>query len=399
MTSRYAIAAHWNGEFDEASIRIWAESLRLQLNRPPTLGLVFLSPQLFPNATEILELLRVHAQIPLLAGCSGASLIANAEELEPASGFVLALYHLPGAKLRAVRFTQAQVEESGGVPDWCSETGVTPGEVNGWLTFADPFSLDAETWLDQWNAAWPGTPVVGGLASGKWDERETQIYLNGEVFTDGGVGIAVGGEVAIASVISQGCTPIGDTWTVTRAERNFIHTVGNRPAYEVLIETFNALPPAVQQKAQQNLFVGLVTNEYQEEFHRGDFLVRNLTGADVENGVLAVGALPRTGQTMQFQRRDSQAATEDLAELLARLKAKLGATRIYGACLCSCNGRGQRLFGQPHHDARHVQEMFGPIGLTGFFCNGEIGPIGGQNFLHGYTASLALFVKAEPSST
>jgi len=155
----------------------------------------------------------------------------------------------------------------------------------------------------------------------------------------------------------------------------------------------NGLTPAEQKKARGNLFIGLVVNEYAEEFHRGDFLVRNLLGGDPNTGILAVGALPRAGQTMQFQRRDAAAANEDMNELLARAKNKLGDKQIYGGCLCSCNGRSSHLFGKPNHDAQTVQQQLGPFGLAGFFCNGEIGPVGQKNFLHGYTASLALFVK------
>jgi small ligand-binding sensory domain FIST len=161
----------------------------------------------------------------------------------------------------------------------------------------------------------------------------------------------------------------------------------------VLAETFQKLPPAEQQKTRGNLFIGLVVNEYLEDFHRGDFLVRNLIGGDPNSGVLAVGATPRAGQTMQFQRRDAVAATEDMNELLSRAKKQLADSTIYGGCLCCCNGRGQNLFGSPNHDAELVKKQLGPIGLAGFFCNGEIGPIGQKNFLHGNTALLALFVK------
>jgi small ligand-binding sensory domain FIST len=218
-----------------------------------------------------------------------------------------------------------------------------------------------------------------------------QLYLDGQVFENGGVAVAFGGQVELLSMISQGCTPIGETWTITRAEQNFIHEIGNRPAYEVLAETFNALAPEEQRKARGNLLIGLVVNEYMEDFHRGDFLVRNILGGDPNSGSLAVGAYPRLGQTMQFQRRDAAAATEDMNELLGRLAPKLAGRQVYGGCLFNCSGRGHRLFGHPSHDARLVQQKVGPLELTGFFCNGEIGPVGQSNFLHGYTASLALF--------
>jgi len=161
----------------------------------------------------------------------------------------------------------------------------------------------------------------------------------------------------------------------------------------VLADTVNQLSAKEQLQTRGNLFIGLVVNEYREDFHRGDFLVRNLLGGDPQSGMLAVGALPRAGQTIQFQRRDAAAANEDMSELLQRARPQLAGTTIYGGCLCCCNGRGKNLFGAPNHDARMVQQQLGEIGLAGFFCNGEIGPVGDKSFLHGYTASLALFVK------
>jgi len=393
MRNEYSVAAHWGGGFDEPGLQKWAEGLRSQLQAPRvSLGLVFMSPRFFPHATQVLELLRVHARIPLLVGCSSAALIAGDQEIEENPGVVLGLYQLPEAALHPFRFTQGQVEQAGGPEFWQKETGLKPGEANGWLAFADPFHLDSESWLNGWNDAYAPLPVVGGLASGSPSQPLTQVYLNGEVFEEGGVAVAIAGGVRPASVISQGCTPIGETWTITKAERNFIHEIGNRPAYQVLAETFNSLPVAEQKKSRGNLFIGLVVNEYLEEFHRGDFLIRNLIGADPNGGTIAVGAFPRAGQTVQFQRRDATTATEDITALLQRAKKQAAGRHVYGGCLCSCNGRGKHLFGEANHDARHVQQEFGPMGLAGFFCNGEIGPVGEKNFLHGYTASLALFV-------
>ena len=394
MNSEFSTAAYWEGDFDEDGLRLWAENLRTQLgDRSVSLGLVFMSPKFFPHAQATLEILRVHARIPLLAGCSSTSLVAGSKEIEDATGIVLALYSLPGAELKGFRFTQTQVEAADGQSYWALESGVPPTHTNGWLAFIDPFHLDAENWIRSWNESFAPLPTFGGLASGPVSEQATQIYLNGEVFEDGGVAVSVGGEVKLSGVISQGCTPIGDTWTLTRVEHNLIHQIANRPAYAVLADTVQKLSPADQQKARGNLFIGLVVNEYLEDFHRGDFLVRQLIGGDPNSGVLAVGAQPRAGQTMQFQRRDAAAASEDMRELLERAKTKIGGAMIYGGCLCCCNGRGKNLFGTPDHDAELVQKEIGPLGLAGFFCNGEIGPVGEKNYLHGFTASLALFVK------
>jgi small ligand-binding sensory domain FIST len=255
--------------------------------------------------------------------------------------------------------------------------------------------MDAEAWLRGWNEAYAPKPIVGGLASGDYSQRVTQLYLDGEVYTEGGVAVPMAGEVELQSLISQGCTPIGQTWTITKTEQNIIRTIGNRPAYDVLQETFAGLSEEDQRKARGNLFVGLVVNEYLDEFHRGDFLVRNILGGDPQSGSLAIAAHARLGQTMQFQRRDAAAATEDLTALLDQCRARLAGRALYGGCLCTCNGRGHRLFGHPNHDAGLIREKLGPVELAGFFCNGEIGPIGERNFLHGYTASLALFTSRQ----
>ncbi|MGO8676545.1 MAG: FIST N-terminal domain-containing protein [Limisphaerales bacterium] len=394
MVNSPSIAGHWDGDFDEASIQQWVENLRRELRAPAvSLGLVFMAPRLFPYARQVLEILRVHGRIPLLAGCSSQSLIAGSSEVEEDAGVALGLYWLPGAELKAYHFTEQEMGQADRPGYWPERTGIGPGQSNGWLVFIDPFHLDSESWLRTWNTAYAPLAVMGGLASGEVSEQLTQLYLNGEVFEEGGVAVSFGGQVGLAGMISQGCTPIGETWTLTKVEQNLIHEIGNRPAYEVLAETFNSLTPEEQSKARGNLFIGLVVNEYLDEFHRGDFLVRNLIGADPRSGCIAVWALPRAGQTVQFQRRSAAAATEDMTELLARVKKQLGGVTLYGGCLCSCNGRGQNLFGTPNHDAQMIQQQLGPMGLAGFFCNGEIGPVGNKNFLHGFTASLALFIK------
>jgi len=331
--------------------------------------------------------------MPLLVGCSSPGLVAGNREWEENAGLVLGLYSLPGADLRACHFTQEQLDRLETPAGWHAHTGIAADSTNGWLAFADPFHLDCEAWLDSWNKAYPGKTVVGGLAGGNLEERTTQVYLNGEVYEEGGVAVSVGGEFRLISLISQGCTPIGDTWTITKTHQNLIQEIANRPAYEILVDTFNHLTDDDRQKARGNLLVGLVVNEYLEDFHRGDFLIRNLLAADPRTGSLIVGALPRQGQTIQFQRRDAVAASADLSFLLEQTRRNLAGQTIYGGCLCCCGGRGQHLFGRANHDAQQIQEKLGPLPLTGFFCNGEIGPVGDRNFLHGYTASLALFVK------
>lgn len=391
----FAVADRYSGAFDEARLEAWCAALRGRLLADPvTFGTVFMTPAMADDAAQILEILRVHAEIPLLVGCTSSSLICNGREWEQTDGLVLGLYALPDADLDAFHVGAAQIQEANGPAYWHHELGLTRDDIHGWLAFADPFHADLESWIHGWNEAYASRPILGGLASGKAGNPETLLFHNGTIHDQGVVAIAFKGKIGLTGLVSQGCTPIGQTWTITRAEGNRILEIGNRPAYQVLVETFEELDETVREQSRGNLFVGLVINEYLEEFARGDFLIRNLLAADPESGSLIVGAWPRAGQTLQFQRRDAGAAEEDMHLLIEKTRAEMGSRRVYGGCLCSCHGRGTGLFGRANHDASSIQQGFGPIAVAGFFCNGEVGPIGDHSFIHGYTASLALFVEA-----
>ena len=196
LCNEFSIAARWTGGFDERGLQDWAEDLRSRLRAPQaSLGLVFMSPTFFPDAKQVLEVLRVHARLPLLAGCSSQGLIVGAEEVEQEAGLTLGLYALPGAELKGFHITQEQVEEANGPGYWRLETGLEPDQTNGWLAFIDPFHLDSEAWIRTWNEAYAPLPVLGGLASGDPTEQQTQVYLNGDVFDAGGILISVGGDV------------------------------------------------------------------------------------------------------------------------------------------------------------------------------------------------------------
>jgi small ligand-binding sensory domain FIST len=265
--------------------------------------------------------------------------------------------------------------------------------VNGWILLADPYTLDPEQMIALFSEAYPGLPVVGGMASGDFRQQRTYLFLNDRVLKEGALALPVGGDYTLKTVVSQGAMPVGEAWMVTAAERNIIFSISGRPAYEVLIETFRGLTPERQEQARRNLLVGLAVDEYKAEFGRGDFLIRNLMALDPASGAIAISAEPRIGQTIQFQLRDSAAADEDLRELLGKVTPALENNPPLAGVVFSCNGRGQGLFGTPDHDAHAINEQLGSLPLAGFFCNGEIGPVGSQTFLHGFTASLGLFVK------
>ena len=370
--------------FDEVRVRAVAEEMRAELGHAPTLALAFLSTAYAPHLEEFQEVVAVHGHAATLCGCTGSGLIGTAREAEMTEGFTLLFLHLPEAKVRAVPLAQAQVETSDGDAFWHAQAGPSPA---AWLAFANPFRFDADTWLREWNSAYRGVPVLGGLASGARGDEDVTVFGPTIGQTSDAVAIALEG-VRLETVVSQGCRPIGEALPVTRADEHLLLELGSRPAYQVLEQAFNTLADADKQRARGNLFAGLAVDEYKEQFARGDFLVRNILGADPATGAVIVGAHPRTGQTLQYQLRDAATADEELKTLLSPLAARM--EKPVASLLFCCNGRGKHLFGAPDHDAKAVVNALGAAPSAGFFCNGEIGPVGGSNFLHGYTASIGL---------
>jgi small ligand-binding sensory domain FIST len=374
----------------------------------PSLTFLFVSADFADDLPDVLAESRRLSNAPLLVGCSASGLIGPEQELEGQPAIAVLQLALPDAKLHAVRFDQFPVDREfiNGAPTPLGDNpqdfgeipaappfGVDSAEANGWLVFADPFQTDCGRLIASLAGQYPGVPVLGGLASADPFARKTFVFLNDQLYSDGGVGLAIGGPYALAPLVSQGCQPIGEAWTITGAHDNWIETISNRPAAHVMAESLQTLPEEDRPQAQRNLLVGLAADEYRQEFARGDFLIRNLVGFDVESGSLALAGLPRAGQTIQFQVRDAATADIDLTQKLDKLRENLDGYQPVGAVLCSCNGRGMNLFGTPHHDATAIARKLGPLPLAGLFCSGEIGPVGRLPHIHGFTASLALIVR------
>ena len=376
----------------------WRQALAQALSSCPDgsneLVLLFASHHYHDAYPELLAALRGSLRPLTLLGCSGQGVIGTGIELEEEPAISVMAMRLPGASLRTVTLQQSDLETVHGPEAIRALTGVASSDVHAWVAFADPFTFDADRLLGCLSEGYPDVPVVGGLASAAGGIRATTLFLDGAAISSGAVLLALGGAWSIRTVVSQGAEPIGQTWTVTGVERNMIRSLGGRPALEVLGETMRGLPPATQQRASRNLLVGLAMDEYRDEFGRGDFLIRNLMGVHQESGALSIGALPRVGQTVQFQIRDAEAAHDELRLVLAQAADEFGETLPDGALVCSCNGRGVGLFGEPHHDATALLRQFGELPAAGLFCNGEFGPVRGKNFVHGFTVSIAFFVPA-----
>ena len=368
----------------------WGEALATALTsaleplngEAPDLLMLFASAEYRHDFADLLTAAAERSQATELAGCSASAVIAGDRELEDQPGLAALALRLPPRSLLSVQHVTAEE----------SEPLAMGGQAcHGVIVLADPFSTDVGRLIATLERDYPGVPIVGGLATSVPGVQWTSVFCGTQAYESGAAVIGLGGAVKLQPVVSQGCEPIGEPWTITDCSEHIIRGIGGRPAYEVLVDTIQNVDRLQRERVGGNLLVGLAMNEYRDEFRRGDFLIRNLIGVDPRSGAIAIGAQPLVGQTLQFQIRDARAADEELRHMLAAVSDGPSSA----ALLFACNGRGAGLFGAPDHDARTVRQLLGPLPLAGLFCNGEIGPVGPATYVHGFTASLALIAPAE----
>jgi small ligand-binding sensory domain FIST len=360
-------------------------------SEPADVAIVFASAAYGVAIRPAFESLADFVPATTLIGATAEGVLGGSEEFERVPAVVVWLARLPGGLVRAVSLDYRQTPDGGMFVGWPDDLDAAWPDNAAVLLIADPFSFPVDAFIARMEEEHPGVPIIGGMASGGVEPGSNTLVVGSRTEDSGAVGLVIGGGVRIRPVVSQGCRPIGKPMVVTKAEENLIVELGGRPATERLRETYGELDAADRQLVRSSLHMGRAATEYRDTFRRGDFLVRNVIGADPESGVIAVGDSVRTGQTVQFHVRDAASADEDLRHLLTACAELQPA----GALVFTCNGRGLRLFDEPHHDARCVRECLGSVPTAGFFAQGEIGPIGDRTFLHGFTASIAL-IEAEP---
>jgi len=388
-TLKFAAAASREPDSRIAGTAVGQAVRRDLQGKQADLACLFFSSQYAESAEALVEAVREEVSPRLLIGCSGEGVIGGGEEIESAPAVTLWTASLPGVSMESFRLSADQDEYGVSMTGWPGRIDESP-EGRSFLLLADPFSTPMDEVFSLIADRCHGAPAIGGLAGGGRDQGDNRMVLDGQVYDGGLVGVALSGPIAVRTVVSQGCRPIGERYMVTRAEHNVIHELSGIPALERLKALFASLSDEERHLAQRALHIGVVMNEQRNRFERGDFLVRNLIGADQRTGSVAIGDVVKEGQTVQFHLRDAKSATEDLHLMLAAERARHHQPPL-GALVFSCCGRGRGLFGRPHHDVSTLKERAGDVPTAGFFAQGEIGPVGGSNFLHGYTASVALF--------
>jgi len=349
----------------------------------PDFVAVFAGAANLDHVDDGLEAVESRLRAPTLLGCGAEGVVGAGRELEH-GGVAVWAATLPGADVESFHLEAVPAGESqvaiAGVPDFADADAV--------IMLADPYTFPVEPMLAEIADERPGLPVLGGGTSAGGPGAGVLLH-DGEVAGSGAVGVTLCG-VDVRPCVSQGARPIGPEMVVTAAEGNLVYELASKPALTRLREAIGELDHEERMLAGRGILLGIVIDENQPSYGRGDFLIRGVLDADDEAGTLTIGEQVRVGQTVRLQVRDGASADEDLRAALAREAARLGVPPA-GALLFTCNGRGSNMFDTPDHDAAALAEAFGDTPAAGFFCAGEIGPVGKRNFLHGFTATVALF--------
>jgi len=388
----------------EAAVEEVVERATESLQASADLGLVFISSAFASEYTRLMPLLQERLSVKVLVGCSGNGVIGmnssgESQEVEGQPGLSLTLLHLPEVTIQSFHLLPEVLPDLDSSPDtWVNLIGVSPETKANFILFSDPFLSGINDLLEGLDFAYPGSIKLGGLASGGNARGNVGLFCNYKLHREGTVGVALSGNIILETIVAQGCRPIGETYRVTEGERNIVlgleeqgndvFSNGNsRPPLEVLRDLLQSLSDGDRLLAQNSLFVGVARDEFKQELQHGDFLIRNLLGVDPKAGAIAIGDRVRPGQRIKFHLRDADASADDLEMLLTRYLQQTPADAdAVGALMFTCVGRGEGLYGRPNFDSQMFQSYLKNAPISGFFCNGEIGPVGSGTFLHGYTS-------------
>jgi small ligand-binding sensory domain FIST len=357
---------------------------------PPDLAFLFCATTYGPAYDRVAWQLRDLLPGALIVGCTAQAVIGGGHEVEGRPALSLTLARLPGVSLAPIRVGGDGFPR--GADSWREHFELPPEGAPHFVLLADPWTCDAERLVAQLGADFAESTIVGGLASGAAQPGGNALFLADRVHGEGLVGVALQGDVAVDTIVAQGCRPIGHPLFVTSTREALLTGLDGRPPLEAVQALFEASPPRDRALIQSSLFLGIEMRPDLAHYGRGDFLVRNVVGVDPRTGSMAIAAPLREGQVVQFHVRDAETSAEDLEQRLdAYRRDELDRATPAGALLFSCLGRGARLYGVPNHDSDAFRRHVGAVPIGGFFCNGEIGPVDARPFLHGYTSAFGLF--------
>lgn len=384
----------------EAAVADVVQQAVSSLTAPADIGLVFISSAFTSEYSRLLPLLAEKLSVPVLIGCSGGGVIGTTvsgqtQELEVEPAISLTLAHLPGVNVHVFHAVTEELPDLDSPPDaWIDLIGVPPSPAPQFILLSSSFSSGIKDFLQGLDFAYPGSVIVGGQASGGGMGGRVALFCNDasgrlgqRLYREGTVGIALSGNIVMETIVAQGCRPIGEPLQVTKAERNIILELDEKVPLVVLRDLISSLSEKERMLAQHSLFVGIAMDGFKPCLQQGDFLIRSILGVDPSAGAIAIGDRVRPGQRLQFHLRDAQASAEDLELLLQQYQNQHSTEpAAVAALMFTCLGRGEGLYGKPNFDSALFRRYLDHIPVGGFFCGGEIGPISGSTFLHGYTS-------------
>lgn len=385
----FASALSTEEAIDQAVSALTTQVLDRLAGATADLLLLFFSHHWDREAVRLTGTLRSALKPGAVLGCVGEGVLRDDHEVEEGPAIALLAAHLPDVHITPFAFRPTDWRTLLSDPPLLGRAVGAVAPPHLLILLADPFSTPINKVLAALNALYPNVPVVGGMISGVGRRGSHGLVLDGHVYANGLVGVAMSGAFRADTVVSQGCRPVGDPLTVTATAHNVILQIEGQSPLVHVHDLLRRLPEPDRLLLRRNgLFIGRAIRPAGEELGRGDFLIQNVLGLDQHTGAMALSDVIPEGQVVQFHLRDASTAREDLQMLLLP-HTLFDPPR--GALLFTCNGRGSRLYGYPNGDVSIVREMLGQVALAGTFCAGELGPIGGQNYLHGHTASLTLF--------
>ena len=375
-----------------AALAQLSESIAEGLNgKTPDLAIVFVSPHFQGSYKEIPDLIFDLLSPNVLIGCSAGGVIGGGVEVEGMPALSITVASLPDVDLHTFHLERGELPSPDAGPSaWVDALGVPRDPTSHLILLVDPYTFDPTGFFMGLDFAYPDGAKIGGFASA---QGANALFLNRDLFQSGAIGVALQGNITVDTIVAQGCRPIGTPLKITNCQRHYLLEVDDKPPLDVLSELYQSLPPEDQELMglPSSLFLGIATTEFQDEYSQGDFLIRQLAGIDQEKGTLTIGELLQNGQTVQFHLRDAKTSAEDLNLMLSRYQKATADVSANGVLLFSCNGRGRNLYGHSNHDSDAFAKVLGNIPLGGFFCAGEIGPVGSSTHLHSYTSSFGIF--------
>lgn len=401
----------------EAAIAEVVERAQQALQVPANLGFIFISSAFASEYPRLMPLLQERLPNVPLIGCSGAGVIGMAQsdrpqEIEAEAALSLTLACLPDVEVHPFHLSSDALPDLDSPPNaWVDLIQVSPADQPQFVLLADPAFNRISDLLQGFDFAYAGSTKVGGLATGNFSGMTGGLFCNDRFYREGAVGVALTGNIVLEAIVAQGCRPIGQPYVVAEGDRNILlalevqansgsTSMGGGAAVsqkgtplEMLQNLIQSLSEEDRTLAQHSLFIGVAQSEFKQTLEQGDFLIRQLIGVDPRAGAIAIGDRIRPGQRVQFHLRDAKASAEDLEALLERYQMNHTGTTTtpVGALMFACTGRGEGLYAEPNFDSKLFARHLPGTPLSGFFCNGEIGPVGGSTFLHGFTSVIGIF--------